>query len=237
MLGKSIRFLQAGYIIPKYQLPLGDETVFCKSVRSFQDFFDDTPFVFIIRKDQNALNFVVKEISRLGIKDFRIIEFSYDTKGQAASVQIGIRDYSDDLPLIIFNIDTILNDFHLSDLDLIGDGLLEVFEGEGSSWSFVEPGKGNSVIRTTEKVRISNLCSNGLYFFKTVGLFRKAYSDYVQYENTNGEIYIAPLYNILINSGHDIRFKLVGADSIEHCGLPEHYEILKIKYCNKFNEI
>ena len=34
MLGKSSRFFDAGYERPKYQLPLGDGTVFSESVKS-----------------------------------------------------------------------------------------------------------------------------------------------------------------------------------------------------------
>ena len=35
MLGRSSRFFNVGYDKPKYELPLGDETVFSSSVRSF----------------------------------------------------------------------------------------------------------------------------------------------------------------------------------------------------------
>ena len=228
MLGRSSRFFEAGYTLPKYQLPLGNETVFAKSVRTFEEQFSDTPFLFLIRSDHNALEFVTSEITRLGIKDFRIKEFNYETRGQAESVAIGVAEYDAKIPLLIFNIDTIRLNFVPPKQEQYQDGYLEVFKAEGDGWSFVEPGTDGKVIRTTEKNRISNLCSNGLYAFSKCGDFREAYADFLKtQELVNGEIYIAPLYNYLINKGLDIRYVVVGAESILHCGVPKDYEDLR----------
>lgn len=227
MLGKSSRFFRAGYSIPKYQLPLGGETVFAKSVRSFQNYFQVMPFLFLVRSDFDAIGFVSQEARRIGLKDYRIIEFNIETRGQAESVEMGIRDYADDVPLLIFNIDTIRHDFLMPDLKNRGDGFLEVFEADGDGWSFIEPGEENKVIRTTEKHRISNLCSNGLYYFSKIEHYRNAYQQWLSSGITvNGEIYIAPLYNFLIQKGYDIRFNMVESKKMNHCGIPEDYEKL-----------
>jgi len=232
MLGKSSRFFKAGYKVPKYQLPLGDETVFSKSVRTFEKQFLNTPFLFLLRADHNALKFVTHEIVKLGIKDFRIKELNYETRGQAESVFIGISEYDGDIPILIFNVDTIRLDFKVPDKKIYGDGFIEVFKAEGDAWSFVEAGVQNKVIRTTEKKRISNLCSNGLYGFAKCRDYKFAYSEYLKTGVfVNEEIYIAPLYNTLIQKGLRINYIEVEAEKIIHCGIPEDYEHL-IK--NKF---
>lgn len=231
MLGKSSRFFKAGYSIPKYQLPLGNETIFAKSVRSFENYFHTLPFLFLVRSDFDAISFVSQEVRRMGLKDYRIIEFSIETRGQAESVEMGIRDYSDDLPLLIFNIDTIRHNFLIPDLKIVGDGFLEVFEADGDGWSFIEPGDGGRVLRTTEKLRISNLCSNGLYYFSNISMYREAYYDSIDsIENENNELYIAPLYNYLIKKSCNIYFNKIDPHLIGHCGVPEDYEKLKIHY-------
>lgn len=228
MLGRSNRFFNAGYDVPKYKLLLGSETVFSRAVKSFESYFQEMPFLFLVRKDHEAMSFVSHEIAKMKIRDYRIIEFSSETRGQAESVEIGLRDYSGNLSVLIFNIDTIRLNYKMPPLSSRGDGFLEVFEGQGDGWSFIEPGSGNSVIRTTEKHRISNLCSNGLYFFRELQQFRDAYSYYMKEGNMiNGEIYIAPLYNYLIRSGLNIKYRLVNASEILHCGLPDDYESLK----------
>lgn len=231
MLGKSSRFFKAGYTKPKFQLLLGNESVFSLSVRSFEKYFESEPFLFLVRSDFNSRNFVSNELNRIGIKDFRIIEVDHETRGQAESVMIGLKDYYDDLPILIFNIDTLRHKFSYPESEAIGDGFLEVFIAEGDGWSFVEPGIGSSVVRTTEKNRISNYCSNGLYFFSRAADFREAF-EACQKSNHDvlGEMYIAPLYNYLIERGHDIRFHLIDASLIDHCGIPEDYERMKIRY-------
>jgi len=231
MLGKSSRFFEVGYVVPKFQLPLGNETVFSKSVRTFEKQFSTTPFLFLIRSDHNALEFVTKEIIRLGIKDFRIKELDYETSGQAESVAIGIADYCAEIPLLIFNIDTIRLNFDIPDRKKYGDGFLEVFQGEGDGWSFVESGIDSTVLRTAEKRRISDLCSNGLYGFARCGDYKNAYADYIKNGDfVNGEVYIAPLYNFLIKRGYDIRYVLVDNSNIQHCGIPADYERLRKDY-------
>lgn len=230
MLGRSSRFINAGYSIPKYQLPLGGETVFSKSIKSFERYFQEMPFLFIVRKDYKSAEFVSQEVSRMGLKDYKIVEFSIETRGQAESVEIGTRDYAGSTSILIFNIDTIRLNFKMPEENILGDGFLEVFEGEGDGWSFIEPGRNNSVIRTTEKLRISNLCSNGLYYFKKLSQFRSAFYGSISDKDTlNGEFYVAPLYNRLIKEGLDIKYRLVPQKEILHCGVPLDYEFLKSK--------
>lgn len=225
MLGKSSRFFNSGYLLPKYQLPIGSKSLFERSVRSFERLFFNTHFLFLVRSDFGAKEFVTNELIKLGIKDFRVIEFQTETRGQAESVMLGTLDYHDDNPLIIFNIDTIRDSFNLPKDSDFGDGFLEVFNGVGDGWSFVKAGLDGAVIETSEKKRISNLCSNGLYGFRRIGDFRSAFLQYdLQKMNVNGEIYIAPLYNLLIKKGANIRYRLVDDSKIHHCGIPEDYE-------------
>lgn len=226
MMGKSSRFSNAGYTLPKYMLPIGSETVFDLSVRSFEKHFKNQHFVFIVRSDHSACDFVSKKVTQLGIKDFRVKEIDGDTKGQAESVQLASNDYDGNQSLVIFNIDTIRIGFEMPNQDDFGDGFLEVFEGAGDSWSFVEPVPGTAyVMRTTEKVRISKYCSNGLYGFKRIADFREAYKfALASNEYANIEHYIAPMYNFLIGKGRNIKYHLVPKSKIHHCGLPEDYQ-------------
>lgn len=231
MLGKSSRFFESGYSLPKYQLLIGSKTLFECSVRSFESLFFNTPFVFLVRSDFGAKEFVSAELQKLGINDFRVIEFSTETRGQADSVMLGTADYHDENPLIIFNIDTVRDDFTMPDEISFGDGFLEVFKGDGDGWSFIKAGNAGNVIETSEKIRISDMCSNGLYGFRRLGDFRSSFRQYEGLNvNVNGEFYIAPLYNFLISKGMNIRYREVDNNKIHHCGIPNDYEAFsKIK--------
>lgn len=230
MLGKSSRFFSAGYKVPKYELELNGETVFSNCVKTFSNYFLNMPFLFLVRSDFNALEFVGKEVINLGIKNYRIIEFNKETQGQADSVYIGTMDYRDNTPLIIFNIDTIRNDFLIPSTENFCDGFLEVFEASGNQWSFVKVNTNGDVIETAEKNRISDLCSNGMYGFKKLGDYRDAFNHYKSKNKlVNGELYIAPIYNYLIKKGLKIKYKKIDKDLITLCGTPEDYEALKNK--------
>ena len=226
MAGLSSRFFRAGYTLPKYQLPLGNETVFTWAVRSFARYFSSDCFVFIYRDIYDTKAFIEAEIAALGIKDYRLVALEEETLGQADTVYRGIQNLADE-PLFIFNIDSKLENFEKPSWYLECDGYLEVFKGEGDHWSFAVPGESNRVIRTTEKERVSELCSNGLYYFRSSQQFNELVESAIQDQDlVNNELYIAPLYNRMIANGADIRYQLVGLDQINFCGVPAEYEAM-----------
>jgi hypothetical protein len=231
MVGRSSRFFQAGYALPKYQLSLNGRSVFWHSVDSFRRYFEDEKFVFLCRQDFSAQTFIEAELCHLGIKHFQIQSFEAETRGQADTVYQGIREVDAEEPLYVFNIDTFRPGFEKAPVSC--DGYLEVFVGEGDHWSFVQPGPSSSVVATTEKVRISNLCSNGLYYFKRKGDFDAAFEDAsCRQDLVRGELYVAPLYNYLIRIGKIIRYVVVSPDKVVFCGTPSEYEALAGSYGN-----
>lgn len=231
MLGKSSRFFEAGYELPKYELPLGESTLFAQCVKSFSASFTSFPFLFLVRKDYGGRNFVLNQLASLDIQDARVIEFDDETRGQANSVFLGLEDYGAHLPLMIFNVDTVRVDFTWPKDEEFGDGFLEVFRSEGDNWSFVEPSDENFVGRVTEKERISDLCSNGIYAFSSIGLFREAYRNHDY--SLSQEEFIAPIYNYLIEKGYQVTFRIADASQVYHCGLPSDYE--KVKLADRFS--
>lgn len=230
MAGLSSRFFKAGYTVPKYQLTIDDKTVFAQSLLSFSHYFDSELFVIILRDVYDTKAFVEQQLKQLGLKRYLIRVIENETQGQAHTVYLGINesDIADDEPVYIFNIDTFRYQYRKPDFVDTCDGYLEVFEGEGEHWSFIEINEQDRVVRTTEKERISNLCSDGLYYFAT----KKLFSDLFEYAQTHdlsikGELYIAPLYNVLIQQGCDIRYVTIKPNDIDFCGTPAEYEHLK----------
>lgn len=230
MAGLSSRFFKAGYTIPKYQLDMNGKTVFQRSLDSFSAYYDTDTFVIILRDVYETKAFVENELKKMGVKDYHIVVLNEETAGQAETVYLGVKDIPniDNEPMYIFNIDTFRYNFKKPNIAEKCDGYLEVFQGEGEHWSFVEAGDGDKVIRTTEKERISDLCSDGLYYFKNTSEF-KALFKVVKAKNltTKGELYIAPMYNLMIAEGKDIRYVLIKDNEIDFCGTPDEYEALK----------
>lgn len=227
MAGKSQRFKNEGYLLPKYALPVGSSTLFEFAVSSFEKYFEEDLFIFVSLNDGFSESFIYDSVSKLGISNYRIVSLNVETRGQAETLYLALERWQEDFPIYVFNIDTIRKRFVKPENASEIDGLLEVFSGEGDSWSFVESGPNNTVLRTTEKERISNLCSNGLYYFTSHRIFSEFFKECLaQGKKVKGEYYIAPVYNELIRAGLDIRYREVPMESLIFAGVPSEYEDL-----------
>lgn len=230
MAGLSRRFTDAGYALPKYQLPVGHQSLFSLTVRSFESSFDSELFVFAYRDVANTREFLQRECAALGIARYHLREIDSPTDGQAHTVDLAVQDVvSEEDPMVIFNIDTIRHGWRPPTFPdgRIPDGYLEVVRADGEGWSFVEPGPKQAVIRTTEKDRISDLCSTGLYQFRSPALFRATFAEARGKQLTvKGEYYIAPMYNLLIDSGMDVSYYEISPQEVAFSGVPAEYEAL-----------
>ena len=88
MLGRSSRFYKAGYTLPKYKLPLGQngKIVFDHVLNSFRNYFDSDLFILLCRSDAKDKTFLKKRMKMMGVRRFKVIEYGKETGGQAESV-------------------------------------------------------------------------------------------------------------------------------------------------------
>lgn len=242
MAGLSSRFARAGYVVPKYMLELGGRSVFRHALESFAAFFGRERFLIVCRDVTGTPDFVRAECSAAGLADhhFDLVVLNAPTAGQAETVAAGLSQVCADPsePLTAFNIDTFRPGFcHPDAFDVATvDGYIEVFRGSGTHWSFVRPDSFHPetcrVLEVAEKIRISDLCSTGLYHFRSAALFRDLYAEIAERNPATlqgGERYIAPLYNTAIARGYDIRYNLIPNSAVAFCGTPEEYEVLCVK--------
>ncbi|GJE28585.1 capsular biosynthesis protein [Methylobacterium organophilum] len=236
MAGLSRRFTEAGYTVPKFMLPAGPMNLFQHSIHGFREAFETESFLFIYLGATCSDAFILDSAAAIGLRpeNVRLARLDQPTDGQATTVAEGlaVAGVSVDEPLTIFNIDTIYSDFAQPDFSGRGpvDGYLDVFVGEGTHWSFVRPKiegeRLGEAIEVTEKIRISNLCSSGLYHFARAGSFMKEF-DAIRsrsvHELQGNERYIAPLYNAMIQKGQTVYYRVIRSDSIQFSGTPAEY--------------
>jgi dTDP-glucose pyrophosphorylase len=150
------------------------------------------------------------------------------TEGAAQTV-LKVKEFiNNDVPLLIFNSDQLIH-YNSSDTykDLEDfDGGIPCFYGEGTEWSYAKTEDG-FVTEVAEKVEISNNATAGYYYWKRGSDFVK-YTEQMIEENsrTNGEFYVAPVYNWAIKDGKKIVISIV--DKVTQLGTPEYLE----KYLN-----
>ena len=239
MLGLGSRFKNAGFLTPKYLLDLADEKILYFVLYGFRNLYKNK-FIFLIRYDHGKYH-PKKEIKRickiLKIENFNIIEVKESTNGQADSVRLAFKYCDKDNPILIFNIDTIhldLNPF----FNFKFDGMMETFFAKGNHWSFAKVNSNEFIYEVKEKIRISDNCSNGLYYFRNYEIFNYCYEKIYKIKNNNYNIefkenYIAPMYNVLIEENKPILNRNVESKMILPAGVPSEYLDLCKRFKNK----
>jgi NDP-sugar pyrophosphorylase family protein len=228
MVGRSSRFFEQNYSLPKYMLPAGKSNLFLYVLKSFQRYFNRIPFIFVIyERGFKTRLFIVQQLKLIGLDNYKIIELSNETKGQSETVYLALKQTNINLDhdLTIFNVDTIRPNFRFCKSYISRKiSYLETFIGEGKNWSNVVPDScsSNKAIRVTEKEESSKYCCTGLYYFSKTKFFLNAYEH--NQTHINGELFVAPLYNHLINAGEEVYFTVVDKDNVIICGTPSEYE-------------
>lgn len=227
MSGQGLRFKEAGYNVPKYTIEAHGKTLFTWSMISLSDFNISTnQYIFIVRKEDNAKDFIKTECSNLNISHFHIIEIDYLTDGQASTAMIAQEVWKEKDELLIYNIDTYVEAGQLKYSDIKGDGFIPCFITSGSHWSFVKVDTNGRAIEVREKERISDNCTLGAYYFKTCTLFKNLYNKYyLNNFSSKNEKYVAPLYNYLISEGGSIYISIIDFNKVKVLGTPEELNI------------
>jgi len=220
MAGRGNRFKNVGIEIPKHRLSIGNRTMFDYAMSSLERFYDHQ-FVFVCRADRSDKEFIRQRAPALGIEDYAIHEIKGSTDGQATTALRADSFVDDTEPVAIYNIDTYVEEGYLTPDSIDGEAWLPVFRALGDRWSFVELDEKGDVRTVSEKNRISDLATIGLYHFSEWELFKKAYegiSEDILAEF--GEKYICPLYRWLIERGLRVRTTEVPSDSVHVLGTP-----------------
>jgi len=228
MAGLGQRFVDSGYEQPKYELDVRGKTLFEWACQSLGSWFErGSQAIFVVRAGVGAEDFVTGKLGKVGLDACAIVELDGPTDGQATSALMAGREVADPTaPFLVYNIDTHVRQGVLQCDDVVGDGWIPVFEGQGNAWSFVAPAGSDSddndrVAQVWEKVRVSDLATIGLYWFRSYEIYAATYQRHFSSdENSLGERYVAPLYNTMIQDGQDVRFRLLPSSSVVPLGTP-----------------
>ncbi len=136
--------------------------------------------------------------------DYDSIQFIEETnapKGQAISAGLAAKIRGTDYPFVIMPCDTAIDPSFFRAVSSLDNGFLgavSTYKFSGDNWSFVKTDNKERVTRITEKVRISELCSTGYYYFKSARKFLK-YVNAAKRE-TDGELYVSNVIRKAIES-------------------------------------
>nr|MBQ8253014.1 glycosyltransferase family 2 protein [Lachnospiraceae bacterium] len=224
MAGLGSRFRKVGYTVPKYQIEAHGKTLFewsMESLKGFQN--DENDYIFVVRKEDESEEFIRNTCEKIGIRNVKVIGIDYLTDGQATTAMLAKDVWDPQSALMIYNIDTYVEAYEMKEEQIAGDGFIPCFHADGDHWSFAKLDESGKVVEVREKVRISDNCTLGAYYFKTCQLYEDLYNEYYTGDEKleKGEKYVAPLYNYLISKGGDVRISIVDYDRVHVLGTPE----------------
>lgn len=193
--GESSRFKNEGILEPKWSLTVGGKTILEKSLESVLPSireFENILFI-VSAESECTLRSIIDRYKSLNV---HVSTLYKSTMGQADSVLQGLKDGNYDLEdrLVIWCGDSAFEPTALNFRSCSGNWLATAML-EGDHWSFAELVNGE-VRQVTEKVRISNHASIGLYGFSSAREFMEL--NLMQVLDDYKEMYVAPLYNQLI---------------------------------------
>lgn len=222
MAGEGSRFKKVGYKVPKHEIEVNGKSLFEWSMLSLKDFFDEN-FIFIVRKNNYNKENLECLCDKLGIKKFKLKEIKELTDGQASTAYLCDEYISEDEDVLIYNIDTYISGEEIKKEDLKKyDGYIPVFKSEGDKWSFIKLDNNGKIVDVVEKIRVSDLGSIGLYYFKTWKDYKEIYLNYKgEIKEKYREVYIAPMYHYLLKKNKEIGYLKLRSENVHILGTPE----------------
>lgn len=175
-------------------------------VRALESLDIKGKFHFIIRKDENTNK--VKEIIENVVGKSKFIEIDKTTEGPACSALLFEHDIDNDEELVIANCDQIMewsgSMFLLNAREY--EGCVVTYYSTTDKNSYIRIGPSTLGIELKEKQVISNIGLNGIHYWQKGQYFVDSAKRMIRANDRapNGEFYIAPTYNYMIEYGQRV---------------------------------
>ncbi len=202
MAGHGSRFSQAGYLDPKPLIEVLGQPMIKLVIDNL------TPrrphrFVFICQSD-HLQRYQLADKLETWAPGCAVVAIEGVTEGAACTV-LAARDFIGDGPLMIANSDQYVEisiDDYLSAQTHDVDGLIMTMTADDPKWSYAAMSSEETVTRVVEKEVISDQATVGIYnFSRGCDFVRGAEQMIAANKRVNGEFYVAPVYNELIDAG------------------------------------
>jgi dTDP-glucose pyrophosphorylase len=237
MAGMGSRFSKAGYSDPKPFIKFLGKTMIEHVVDAIPNFgYYAVKLIFIVQQEhETSHNATALLKSRW--PDCEVVLIDGLTEGAACTVLKATHLIDNKDCMAILNSDNIIHfDGHLvGDLlnDHSVDGVILTFEEESDpKWSFAKLANNGYVAEVAEKKAISTHATAGIYFWKHGSNFvSAAKSMMIKNFRTNGEFYVAPVFNENVEGGEHI--VITDVREMNGVGTPEDLEAYVAKMESK----
>ena len=204
MAGEGSRFAKEGYTFPKPLINVRGKAMI-QAVVGNLDF--DCEYIFLVRKEHvEKYSGLIDTLDKITNGRFKYVLVDDLTEGAACTALLAEEYIDNDESLLIANSDQIIeyeseNFVTLKSLTNV-DSIVFAFNAVHPKWSFVKTNSRGFVTEVAEKRPISNIATCGIYWYRRGSDFVKYAKQMIEKDiRVNGEFYIAPVYNELIQDG------------------------------------
>lgn len=230
MAGRGSRYSNVGYTTPKPLIEIDGKPMIYHAFQSIKN-VQFRKLIFVALKEHEE-NYQVSQILKKYIPHaFELILLDDVTEGQLCTVLKAAHFFEKQEGLLIAASDSFIESNIAEEIiEHQFDGLISVGDMPGEQWSFAKVDKDNNVMEVSEKKRISEYASTGIYYFSDAKKFQLEAEKLIENkETTKNEYYVMPLYSKFIQEGAII--KLSHAEAMWDMGTPES----KLKFENFLN--
>lgn len=230
MAGAGSRFVNEGYKDPKPLILVHQVPMIRLVIENLKPNCKHR-FIFITQQAY-ARNYQLKDKLSNWAPGCEVIELDGITDGAACTV-IAAKDLIDNSNrLMIANSDQFVNVNINKYLDYEKEnnlnGLIMTMKANDPKWSFVGLNSVNLVINVVEKKAISDEATVGIYNFSNGSDFVSGAESMIKNnERVNGEFYVAPVYNKLVENGQKIGIYNIGSEGngMHGLGIPSDLKL------------
>ena len=209
MAGRGSRFLQeshknAEYSKPKPLINIAGSTMIEWALSSLPHRKEDK-LIFLVLKEHIEKFKIDEQLRKIFGNKAIVVIVDKITEGAACTALLAREFINNDEPLLITDSDhyidgkTLFKDIESHEKM---DGIIPIFYANNPKWSFSKINDQGYVIEVAEKIQISRTANIGAYYFKKGRDFVWAAEEMIEEnDRTNGEYYIAPVYNYMIRRG------------------------------------
>ncbi len=223
MAGRGSRFEEQGYTDKKPFIDVNGKPMIHRVIKNLGMEFDKEYMFILICLQEDFDKYDFTEFEKvIGHNSYDVVILDDVTEGAAQTILQAKDLINDDTPLMTMNSDQLVDwDIErLFEMCEQFDGVIPCFYGEGNAWSYARTLDNGYVQEVAEKKQISKYATAGYYYWKKGSDFVK-YAEQMIEDNsrTNGEFYVAPVYNWAVKDG-----KRVGVFMVDKCyslGTPE----------------
>jgi UDP-N-acetylglucosamine diphosphorylase / glucose-1-phosphate thymidylyltransferase / UDP-N-acetylgalactosamine diphosphorylase / glucosamine-1-phosphate N-acetyltransferase / galactosamine-1-phosphate N-acetyltransferase len=221
MAGLGSRFPKDQYMLPKPLIDVNGRPMIVRAIESLC-MPADAQWHFIIRRDE--FTDAVKKIVQSVVTNPRFVEVDKTTEGPACSVLLFKEFINNSDELITANCDQIMewnSDLFFHNVRLY-DGAVVTYYSDTDKNSYVKLDRTGRAVQFAEKEVISNISLNGIHYWKHGSDYVASAEEMIQANDRapNGEFYIAPTYNYMIQLGKSVGIYHIPNEQHHAVGVP-----------------